>query len=90
VEHRVREIALPAQVDGPALSIERRSVAELMQTMMEVASMRIPPSPPQTGLGRRHHARAADRPPSAATSPRRPGRSSAPIPHLTVVLPGLS
>jgi hypothetical protein len=39
IEHRVCEIALRARADRPASSYERRSVAELMPAMMEVASI---------------------------------------------------
>jgi hypothetical protein len=52
---------------------------------MEVASICTPPSPPHTGLDRRHHAHPTDQLPFAATSRLCPASD----PHLTVVLPGL-
>ncbi len=83
-QHRVGEIELRAWAEStwrpsgarPALSFEDLSVAELMQTIVEVASIRTSPSLLHAG-----HALAgvtmsalAHQPPWAALSPRRPGR----------------
>jgi hypothetical protein len=68
VEHHVGEIALRSQAVGwgQTGTSGRRARAGHGRG-------RIPPFPPHTGL-------ATDRPPSAATSPRRPGSCTVPIP----------